>query len=130
MPMRAYTRTPPPDDESPDVGELLLADADDDLVPIAATGRHQVVSVDAADTDSMRLVAAPRWTPAEQVAYRDLARFVHAAEPKLGWRYALFVVSGIRLRPSRAERALREAAGLLLGGVDPLILDPEKEASS
>jgi hypothetical protein len=128
--MRAYTQTPPPDDETPDFGELLLADADDDLVPFAATGEQHMVSVEAIDTDAMGPVAMPRWTAAERIAYRDLARFVDAAEPRLGWRRVLFVVSGIQLSPARGERVLREAVGLLLESVDPLILDSEKEAAS
>jgi hypothetical protein len=129
--MRVYARNPNHDGEpvEPNV-ELLLDDADDELVPLTPIVAPTTDIADVELVAPTRLVASPRWTPAEQLAYRDLARFVSARAPTIGWRFVLFVVSGICLRPARAERALRESVKHLLDGVDPLILDPEKEASS
>jgi hypothetical protein len=128
--MSVYARTSIHDDEPVDPNaELMLADADDDLVPFASTSAASATPVDSDELSPTRLIALPRWTVAEQLAYRELARFASASEPTLGWRCVLFVVTGICLRPSRAERALRVAVWSLLQGVDPLILDAEKEAS-
>ena len=128
--MRVYARTPNRDDEPVEPNaELLLNDADDELVPLTPTAAPHVDAASPGEAEPTRLIALPRWTAAERLAYRELARFTSAGEPTLGWRYALFVVSGICLRPSRAERALRTSVRSLLDGVDPLILDPEKEAS-
>ena len=128
--MRVYVRTPNHDDSVEPNAELLLDDADDELVPFTPTGPASVAPVDPGDAERTRLIALPRWTTAERLAYRELARFASAGEPTLGWRHVLFVVSGICLRPLRAERALRVSVRSLLKGVDPLILDAEKEASS
>ena len=128
--MRVYARNPNHDGDPVDPNaELLLDDADDELVPLSPIAIAAEVDAEPDVVASTRLIALPRWTPVEQLAYRELARFVSASGPTIGWRYVVFVVSGICLRPSQSERALRASVASLLECVDPLILDPEKEAS-
>jgi hypothetical protein len=123
--MLAFTRKPSPDEVPPDQVELLL-DADDDLVPLAHPPVADAVTGPAPErVDSIASAAGPAgW------AVVELRRFADAEEALLGWRHALFVVSGIRLRPSRTERTLRVCALLLLERLDSLTPDPAKEASS
>ena len=129
--MRVYARNPNHDGESVDpIAELLLDDADDELVPLTPINATRPDDAEPDAVASTRLIALPRWTPVEQLAYRELARFASASQPCIGWRCMLFVVSGICLPPSRPERALRASVTNLLECVDPLILDTKKEASS
>ncbi len=129
--MRAYTRNPNHDrDPVQPNAQLLLDDADDELVPLTPAAIPASIDHEPDAVASTRLIALPRWTPVEQLAYRELARFVSASGPTIGWRFVVFVVSGICLRPSQSERVLRASVASLLECVDPLILDPEKEASS
>jgi hypothetical protein len=123
--MLAFTRRPPPDEVPPDRVELLL-DADDDLVPLAHPAVAGAVTEPAPATARSNAPAAgvAGWAAVE------LRRFADAEEALLGWRHALFVVSGIRLRPSRTERTLRACVLLLLERLDSLTPDPAKEASS
>jgi len=129
--MDVYARTSIHDDEPVEPNdELMLGDADDELVPFAPTSTAPAAHVDPGEMQPPPLSDSTRWTSAEQLAYRELVRFTSASGPTLGWRYVLFVVTGICLRPSRSERALRVSVWSLLQGIDPLILDPKKEASS
>lgn len=130
--MLAFTRKPA-NDESTANTELLLDDADDDLAPLTTNTPAPGAADDsvAPRTDgSTRLIVAPRWTSNERAAYASLLDLVAAHEPRLGWRGLLFIVSGIRLAPSRSERVLREHIATLARSVDPAILDDEKEAAS
>ena len=125
--MDAHLRTtPPPKRAVIDASELLLDTDDDALVPFTAVAEPRAVSVE--PTDTMPVGDA---LPSQMRAARTaLARFAASSKPVFGWRYALFVVSGICVRPSRSERVLRESITQLLTSVEPSNLDADKEASS
>jgi hypothetical protein len=114
--MYAHPRSdPPPKRAVSPLDEVIVEDEHDALVPLTATVQMPHATVD---------------RPVElRIAVDELAAFVAAREPVLGWRRMLFVVSGMVLQPSRAERNLREAAALVLGSVEQSTLDPEKEAA-
>lgn len=126
--MLAFTRKPPPEDDVSRPAELLLDDADDTLVPLQpspATEPMELVG-DVAPSDDV----TPRRSGEVALALDELRRFAESVDPSLGWRRVLFVVSGIRLRPSSTEHALRNQVSALLAVVDPPQTDPHKEASS
>ncbi|MCB0877358.1 MAG: hypothetical protein KDC46_00050 [Thermoleophilia bacterium] len=125
MPMRPYSRLQNTTDESMPIDELLLAEADD-LAPLTTTRDIPAVVIDDEVTDASPKIASdvPRG------AFDAVERFVSSEVPVFGWRRVLFVVSGIVLPPSRAERELREAARLLVSSVGSGQPDPAKEASS
>ena len=124
MPMRPYSRLQNTTDESNPIDELLLAEADD-LAPLTTTRDIPVVAADAEVTDTSPPIASE----APRSAFDAVDRFVSSEVPVFGWRRVLFVVSGIMLPPSRAERELREAARLLVLSVGSGQPDPAKEAS-
>lgn len=125
MPMRPYSRLQNTTDESNPIDELLLAEADD-LAPLTTTRDIPVVAIDDEATDTSPTLASD----APHGALAAIERFVSCEVPVFGWRRLLFVVSGIVLPPSRAERELREAARLLMSSVGSGQPDPAKEASS
>jgi hypothetical protein len=123
--MRPYSRLQNTTDESMPIDELLLAGADD-LAPLTTTRDFRVVADDAELTDTSLSSASD----APRGAIDAVERFVSSEAPVFGWRHVLFVVSGIALPPSRAERELREAARLLVLSVGSGQPDSAKEASS
>ncbi len=122
--MYAHPRSDPPPKRAASVlDEVIVEDEDDAPVPLTSTAQVPVAS---AGSPVARLLGS---SVELRLAIDVLGRLVAAPSPALGWRRVLFVVSGICLPPSRAERELREAARCLLGSVESSTLDPEKEAS-
>jgi hypothetical protein len=122
--MRPYSHLPKTNGESNQIGELLLAN-EDDLSPLI-TRELPAVTNAVDDTPSPQLSL----TDVQHAALVVVSSFVSAGEAVFGWRHVLFVVSGIIVPPSRAERELREAARFLLSSVGSFEPDPAKEASS
>jgi hypothetical protein len=84
---------------------LLLDDDDDTLVPIAA----RIAAATAQPPEPAHVLASAFVHPAE--AQPELVRraieWVTCPTPTLGWRAAVFYVTGLNLGPSRRERDLR-----------------------
>jgi hypothetical protein len=123
--MRPYSHLPTTSDESNPLGELLLAN-EDDLSPLTTTRELPAATNNVADAPSPQRTV----TEVQHDALVVVSSFASAGEAVFGWRRVLFVVSGIILPPSRAERELREAARFLLSSVGSIDPDPAKEASS
>jgi hypothetical protein len=123
--MRPYSRLQNTTDESNPIDELLLAEADD-LAPLTTTRDIPVVAID----DEVTVTSPPIECDVPRGAFAAVERFVSSEVPVFGWRRVLFVVSGIVLPPSRAERELREAVRLLVSSVGSGQPDSAKEASS
>ena len=127
--MRAFTRKPQPQHDAliaDAIGELIVVDETDTLTPIHATAQHPVVVDEPRSSD---VAFASPLDDETLSAYHSLMRFASADVPQLGWRKAVFVVSGIVLGPGRAERELRAQVLLLLSGVGSLVIDATKEAA-
>ena len=130
--MRAFTRKPTPEYEPlPAItgSGLIVEDESDSLAPISATEQTRAASVEPEIEPSSVTVQSPLSNDALG-AYRSLLRFASADVPTLGWRHVVFVVTGVVLRPGRAERELRAQVVLLLDGVGSLVIDVTKEAAS
>jgi hypothetical protein len=129
--MRAFTRKPQPDHDSLNadaLSELMVVDETDTLTPITATAPLRVVADESALVPSVAMVESPLSSDALN-AYHSLMRFAASDVPVLGWQRVVFVVTGIVLGPSRAERELRVQVLLLLDGVGSLVIDATKEAA-
>lgn len=130
--MLAFTRKPPPEDDVSQPPELLLDDADDALVPLASNTPPvpTAESTELVDDVASNHVVSRPWSGDTRNSYNELQRFVETDEPLLGWQRVLFAVSGIRLRPSRRERALRAHVSALLNGINPPPPNPNSETPS